>query len=111
MSRHLAWKIAIRCSNDARVHVDCVVASNAFETLFLNEAKKLGLKRGTQVSDLVEEDCAAIGGFQTARLVLYGPGEGPFELAKELAFKQVLRKWGALDNNKMIFLTRTPTRN
>jgi hypothetical protein len=53
MGGDLARKIAIGRGNYPGIDVDCPVASDALEALFLHEAKKLGLQRRIEVGNFV----------------------------------------------------------
>ena len=76
VSRDFGGQVAIGSGDDAGVHRDSVVAADALEALFLHEAEELGLQGRTQVSDLVEEDSAAMRRLESSGLVLDRAGEG-----------------------------------
>jgi hypothetical protein len=55
-------KIAIGCRNHADIHFDIAIFADTEHAAFLQYAEKLRLKRCVQLSDLIEEQNATLGG-------------------------------------------------
>ena len=55
---------------------------------------------GRRLADLVEEQRAAVGRLEEARLVAIGAGEGAADVAEELALEQRVRERGAVDRDE-----------
>src|SRR5215469_15900531 len=87
---HLLLKIAVRGRDDARVDLDRLVTSDTFELAFLQEAQQLGLQRGREIRDLVQEDGPAGSRFEPAWLVLDGAREGTSHMPKQLALQELI---------------------
>src|SRR2546430_4081023 len=59
--------------------------------------EQLGLERGMKVTDLVEEDRAAVGRLELADLELVGPGESASLVPEQLALQKLSGHRGAVD--------------
>ena len=68
--------------------------------LLLDHAQQLDLHVQRQVGDLVEEQRAALGGLEQARLVGDGAGEAALLVAEELALHQLGRNRAAVDRHE-----------
>src|SRR5262249_51165479 len=68
--RDRAFQIPVRGCHHAHVYLDGFFAANPLELVILQYLKKLGLEPNVHVADLVEQDCAAIGGLKQASLSL-----------------------------------------
>ena len=73
------------------------MTTEALELAILQEAEELALQREGQVSDLVEEERAAVCGFEFTFDPAIGAGEGAPLVAEQLAFDQPVRQAGAVD--------------
>ena len=71
--------------------LSATVASQPLDLLFLEDAQKLGLKLGRDVGDLVEEERAFVGQFETAEFAGDGAGKGAALIAEQFAFEQAGR--------------------
>jgi len=81
--------------------------SDALHFPVLQHAQQLGLHGGRQFADFVEEDRAAVGGFEEARLVIGGTGERAARMTEELAFEQCFDDGGAIDRDEPAARART----
>ena len=90
-------EIPIRGGDHAHVDADVVRSAHALEALFLEESQQLGLKPGSHLADLVEEDRAAVGHFEKALLLQTRVGERAALVAEQLALEQLLGKRRARD--------------
>ena len=94
--RDFLLEIAVARRDDPNVHADVRQAADALEGLLLEEAEELGLEARRHLPDFVEEDGAAVGGFEQAPFLLPCVGEGAALVAEQLAFEQLLgerRTW------------------
>ena len=66
------------------------------------EAEQLGLQIEAQLADFVEEEGAAAGGADEARVVAVGAGERAAAMAEELAFEQIARDGGAVEGDERL---------
>src|SRR5262249_9301030 len=76
---------------------ECKFPADARELTVLQDMEQLGLERGMQVADLVEEDCPSMRRLELADLELVGAGEGAAFVAKQLALQELARHRGAID--------------
>ena len=83
-------------------HVDWLffVTADGHHRAFLQHSQELGLHGRLQFADLVEEDCAAVGSAKTSEGGVVGTGEGPFQMAKHVAFEQGSRNGRAVDRDE-----------
>src|SRR6266850_2987841 len=81
-------EIAIRRRDHPHVHPGRPARPHGFELLLLENAKKLHLRLEGQLTDLVEEDRAAIGELEAADAALQGTGEGTLHMPEQLALDQ-----------------------
>ena len=66
-------QIVIRGGDDADIHFARRKRSHALHFLILQNAQKLGLRGQRHVADLVQEQSAAVGVLEQARLVRWSP--------------------------------------
>src|SRR5271156_318953 len=109
MRADFGFEVAIRRRDDSRIEVNRALAADALEVLLLQEAQKLGLEGRRQIGNLVEENGAAVGRFEPARLVLHRPGESAAHVAEELALEQLFRQRSAIDDDERLVLTPAPS--
>ena len=93
----LGFEIAVGRGDDARVGRDLGGAADARDHLALEHAQQLGLQRERHLADLVEEQRAAVGGFEEADLALVGAGERAALVAEQLALEQRLGQRRAVE--------------
>ena len=65
----------------------------------LDDAQQLGLEGLRHLGELVQEEGAAVGGFEQAGLVAVGAGKGPLAVAEHLGLEQRLGQGGAVDGH------------
>ncbi|VBB43702.1 hypothetical protein TRIP_B310026 [uncultured Desulfatiglans sp.] len=73
---------------------------DAFDFPLLYDPQELHLNERADLGDLVQEDRSPVGLFEAADPVADGPGEGPFDMPEEFAFKERLRERAAVDGNE-----------
>jgi hypothetical protein len=73
--RHVL-EVAMRRRNDPHVGLDGLIASDSFESLFLEQPQNFSLDGGRQIADLVEKDRAPRALLEFADPLPIGSGEG-----------------------------------
>src|SRR4029079_6889642 len=74
--------------------------AEALDLALLEDAQELDLHVARQVTDLVEEQGAAVGGLEAALAARGGSGEGPLLVAEQLRLEDALRDGGAVDRHE-----------
>lgn len=95
-----AVEVAVCGGDDADFGFESLLASEAFEALFLDDAEEFGLEGGIEIADFVEEESAAACAFEDAMAAGDGAGEGATFVAEEFAFDQGGGKSGAVDGEE-----------
>src|SRR5262249_366450 len=90
----------------ARVALNFLPAADSLEALLLQKAQKLHLDRWRQLADFVEEQRAALGGFDVSLALYVRAGERPLLVGEQLAFEQVLRDGVAVDRDERTLVLR-----
>ena len=90
----------MRGRQDAHVDRHFGVGADRADRLLLDRAQQLDLHRQRQLGDFVEEQRAAVGGLEQARLVGMGAGEAALLVAEELAFHQLGGDRAAVDRHE-----------
>ena len=83
-------EVDIGRGDDADVDRDRRAGADAHDLALLEDAEQLHLERRRQVADLVEEQRAAIGGLEPARLRPERAGEGALLVAEQLGLDEGL---------------------
>lgn len=97
---NLTAEVPVGGRDDADVGFQGLLASEALEAFFLNDAEELGLQAGIEFADLIEEQRAAAGAFEDAVAAGNGAGEGAAFVTEELAFDESGREGGAVDREE-----------
>ncbi len=99
-------QVAVGRGHHAHVAADGLVATDALEAAFLQHAQQLHLHRQAHVADLVEQQGAAFGHFETALARGQCASEGTLFVAEQLAFQQVRRNGAAIDRHERAITAR-----
>ena len=97
---HLDLEVAVGGGEDADVDRLGAGVADAHHHLLLQRAQDLDLQRQRHLADLVEEQGAAVGRLEAARLVADGAGEGAAHVAEQLRLEQVLGDGAAVDGDE-----------
>ena len=89
-------EVLVRRGDDPHVDLDGLGPADRCERTLLEHAQELHLKRGGHISDLVEEERAAIGDLEQARLILHRAGERAAHVAEQRALEEVVVERGAV---------------
>ena len=85
-------EIAVGGRDHAEVGFQSLIASETFELLILQNTQQFGLQSQRNLTDLVQEQSAFIGQFETAYLSADGTGERAFFIAEKVAFQKGRRE-------------------
>jgi len=80
---HHAFQVAVGGGDDPHIGRHAVHAAQGLEHALLQHAQDFCLQWQGQVADLVQQDGAAFGQLEAARLVAPGVGEGPGLVAEK----------------------------
>src|SRR5579859_3002814 len=72
----------------AHIDTDRLVLAHTLQLATLQKAQQLGLQGQWHLADLIQKQSAAVGRFYAPGPALYGTGEGPPGVTKQLGFKQ-----------------------
>ena len=86
-------EILVGGGDDAHVHLDGLVAADAFERAGLEHAQNLRLRGRRHIADFIEENGAAVALLEFADALQGGAGEGAAFVAEEVRFPGVVREW------------------
>src|SRR5262245_33458745 len=92
--------------NNANVDLHRLAGANALESHLLEHPQQFGLHFEANVTDLIEEQRAAIGELEPAHFIAVGAREGTFNVAEQLALEQTGRKGCAMDLDEGFAATR-----
>ena len=96
-------EIAIRRRN--RAHVDAParpIGPDLLQLAGFEEAQQKSLHPQGHLADFVEEDRAAVGELELARLVAIGAGKAALHVTEELGLEKRLGQSGAVDGHKWL---------
>src|SRR5262249_54175582 len=93
-------EVAVGRRDDAYVDAPPLRAADGSHLLLLQDAEQLHLHRRRHVADLVEEERAAVGLDEEARLVAERSSERTAHVAEELALEQRLGERSAIDGDE-----------
>ena len=97
---HHGFEIAVGCGDDAEGDLFGGVGPDGFDFLLLDSAEEFGLHGVGEVAEFIEEEGAAVGGFEHAFFVVGGTGEGALDMAEHLTFKEGFGDGGAVTNDE-----------
>ncbi len=101
------FEIAVCRGDEADVGALCFVGADAFEGAFARKPEELHLNGGIDFADFVEEERAALSGFDAADAAFVRAGECAFFMAEEFAFEERWREAGAMDRDHRLRRTWT----
>src|SRR5947207_7983384 len=92
--------VAVRCRDQAHVHLDVLRVPDAPDLALLDHAQELHLERWGDLRDLVEEERAAVGGRKEAHGARDRARERPLDVTEELRLHQGLWDRAAVDRDE-----------
>ena len=93
-------EVAVGGGEDADVDPRDLVVSDALNLAALEEAEELGLNRERELSNLVQEERAAVRGLNAAGAGLHGSREGAAGVSEELGFEKGFGDGGAVEHRE-----------
>ena len=103
---HVA-QVAVGRGDDADVDAAAgAIGADLLQLAGLEEAQQQALHAQRHLADFVEEDRAAVGHLELARLVAIGAGEAALDVAEQLRLEQRLGQAGAVDGDEVVVLAR-----
>ena len=90
-------QVTVRRGDDASVYLDAALGAHSADFSFLQSSEQLRLDRRSNLADLVQENRAAAGDFEEARLVSNGAGKCASHMAEQFRFEQRFRERRAID--------------
>jgi len=100
------FEIAVRGDEDANVDANGLVAADAFDFTFFEDAQQFGLHGDGHIADFVEEERAAFGLFEFAEMLGGGAGERALFVAEKFGFDEFGGDGGAIQSDEGIFAAR-----
>src|SRR5437660_294922 len=98
LSSTTACAVSVAAASAAAMGVaGAAVVADAVGLAVLQRLEQLGLERHRHLADLVEEEGAAVGQLELARLGARRAGEGAALVAEQLALEQLAGQRGAVD--------------
>lgn len=97
---HHRFQISVGGGDDAEGDFFRGVGTDGFDFLLLDGAEEFGLHGEGEVAEFIEEEGAAVGGFEDAFFVVCGAGEGAFEVAEHFAFEERFGDGGAVADDE-----------
>src|SRR5580700_6973218 len=92
---HHLRKVSIRGANQANIHIDLRVASQALEAALLQNTQKFGLQAQTQIADLIQEHRTRVRRFDSSSARRQRACKGALLVAKQLVLDQSFGQVGA----------------
>ena len=99
-------EIAIGGADDAHIDFERLGPADALKFALLQHAQQLGLERGGDFADLVEEQGAAMRQFETADALADGAREGALFVTEQFGFDDAFRQRRAIDLDEGVFGAR-----
>ncbi len=96
------FRVPVHRRDEADVHHGIgLLGADPADHAVLDDAQQLGLQRHRHLGQLVEEERAAVGGLEQARLVAIGAGKGPLPVPEHLALEEGLGQRGGVDRHQL----------
>src|SRR5262245_65301531 len=90
--------------DDTDVHLLAFPPADPPNFSFLEHPQKLGLEPKRKVTDLIEQECAAVRGLEEAHAVCHRTGEGALGVAEQLGLEELLRNGGTIDGREAMLV-------
>ena len=99
-------QIAMSGAHHPHIDGDLLAAADALDHTLLQEAQQLTLERRRQISDLVQEQGAAVGELDPPERLLFRAREGPALVTEQLGLQQGLGDRRAVDRDEATLAAR-----
>ena len=100
------FKVAVGGNDHTNIDFDGLVAADAFDFAFFEDAEKLGLHGDGHIADLIEEESAAFGLLEFSEVASGSTGERAFFVAKEFGLDQFGGNCRAIESDEGVFVAR-----
>src|SRR5262249_10888028 len=96
----LTLEVAMRGGDEPDVDANVGMPAHAAKRQRFQQTQELRLERTRHLSNLVEEQCAAVGQVEQALAEVLGVGEGSALVTEQLALEQVLGNGAAVESDE-----------
>ena len=97
---HTRFQIAVGRDYDANIDRDRLIAANAFDFAFFEDAQQLGLHVQGHVADFIEKYRSLISLLEFANVATGGAGERSFFVSEQFGLDQLRRHGGAIQSDE-----------
>ena len=105
---HQGLQVQVGGADEPDIDRNRLAAAHADDAAALERPQELGLQVQGNVADLVQEECAAVGLLELARMVGMGIGKCALDVAEEFAFEQGLRDGAGVYRHHRLVLPQAP---
>ena len=103
---HLAAQVTVGGGDHPHVQVQRTPTTHSLHLAFLQHAQQLGLQRQGHLGDFIQQQGAALGLLELARVGLRGAGEGALLMAEQHGFEHRLGDGCTVDGNEGLLRAR-----
>src|SRR6185503_10984224 len=107
----LFGEVLVGSGQDADIDGDGLAGANAFEGALAQDAQELDLRAGVDLADLIQEERAAVGEFESTEAPFVGAGEGASFVSEELALQGGGGEGSTMDGDERLVAARTQLMN
>src|SRR5581483_6514 len=97
---NLAFKVAVRCGQDADIRRNCFRASDRKHPSIFEHAEQFGLRFAWHFREFIEEKRSAVGGLEQSRLPPISAGKRALFMAEQFALDQRGRQSRTVNGNE-----------
>ena len=94
------FKIGVRGGDNAYIDFEIVIAAQSLHFTLFEKAQDFALERQGHIADLIQKECAAVGGVDAPDPRLHGTRKRAFGVAEQFRFQKRLGNGGAVDDGK-----------
>src|SRR5207253_9538493 len=105
---HVCFQVLVGSCDYPDIDCQRLITADTFELFFLQYSQELGLGFERHVTDLIEKERAAVGGFELAFAARHRAGKSALLMAEQLAFNQLTCERRASYRNKRLACARAP---
>src|SRR5262249_37489186 len=93
-------EVDVRRRQNPGIDGDCLLSTQTMDFMILQKPQQFDLQTKRYVSNLIQEQRAALCAFNTSLALLRSPSECPFLIAEQLTFKERIRNRPTVDRNE-----------
>ena len=102
----VVFEVAVGGNDDADIDLDGLIATDALDFAFFEDAKQLGLHGDGHIADLVEEKSATLGLLEFSHVASGRAGESTLFVAEQFGLDQFGGHGGAIECDEGVFVAR-----